>query len=157
MRILVFSDTHTQLEGCIKTIENIIGVDMIIHAGDHSNDAQKLSQIFPDIPVKCVRGNCDLSSAPNELVTEVLNKRIFLTHGHLYNAKLESDYKTLKNRGIEQNCDIVVFGHTHIPYNENLGNIILLNPGSAKYTKTYGVIEIENGKLKSAVLDMPTR
>ena len=157
MRILVFSDTHMQLEGCIQTIENIIGVDMIIHAGDHMSDAKNLSQIFPDIPVKYVAGNCDISFSENELVTEIEGSRIFITHGHLYNVKNENTYQTLKNKGTELGCDIVVFGHTHIPYNENCGNIILLNPGSAKYTKTYGVIEIENNKLKSAVLDMNLR
>ena len=50
-------------------------------------------------------------------------------------------------------ADLVIFGHTHIPYCENNGKIILLNPGSVKMSQTFGVIEIENGKIKAAVCD----
>lgn len=151
MRILVFSDSHKKIDNCIKTIENIIGVDLIIHAGDHSSDAQELARIFPDIPIKYVKGNCDISQAPSELIIEAEDKKIFITHGHNYKVKLEDDYMTLKYRGEELGCDLVVFGHTHVPYNENLGDFCLLNPGSVKYTRTFGVIEVENGKLRTAV------
>ncbi len=157
MRILVFSDTHKNISGCIKTIENIIGVDMIIHAGDHASDACELQKIFPDIPIKFVKGNCDFSNSPAELIIDITaDKKIFVTHGHLYNAKTESDYYSLKNRGLELGCEMVVFGHTHVPYNENFGEITLLNPGSAKYSQTFGVIEVENGKIKSAVCSLNT-
>lgn len=153
MRILVFSDTHKSISTCVKTVDNIIGTDMIIHAGDHSSDAEELQKIFPEIPIKYVRGNCDFSLSPTELVVEAEGKKIFITHGHLYNAKTEGDYCSLKKKGEEIGCDLVVFGHTHIPYNEAFGNITLLNPGSAKYTRTFGVIEIENGILKTSVID----
>ena len=153
MRILVFSDTHGYIEPCIKTINNIIGVDMIIHAGDYDSDARKLEKNFTQIPIKYVRGNCDFSNSPSQMVIEAEGKKIFLTHGHLHNVKNESNYNTIKEKGIEIGADVVVFGHTHIPYCENTGKILLLNPGSAKMTQTFGVIEIENDKIKAAVCD----
>ena len=153
MRILVFSDTHCCIEPCIKTINNIIGVDMIIHAGDHDSDAKKLEKLFPTIPIKYVRGNCDFSSSPSGLTVEIEDKKIFVTHGHLYNVKTEYNYSTLKEKGLSMGADLVVFGHTHIPYCENNGKIILLNPGSVKMSQTFGVIEVENGKIKAAVCD----
>ncbi len=153
MRILVFSDTHCSIEPCIKTINNIIGVDMIIHAGDHDSDARALEKLFPRIPIKYVKGNCDMSNSPSELLIEIDGKKIFLTHGHLYKVKYEYNYETIKKKGLSVGADIVVFGHTHIPYCENFGNILLLNPGSTKTSKKFGVIEIENDKIKAAVCD----
>lgn len=153
MRILVFSDSHKNISDCEKIVNNTLGVDMIIHAGDHSSDAAWLKKIFPEIPIKYVNGNCDYISAPYELIIEAENFKIFLTHGHSYHAKSEERYQTLIDKAVSSGCDCVVFGHTHIPYNDASGKITVLNPGSVKYTKTYGVIEIENGKLRTAVCD----
>jgi len=135
----------------IKVIKRIVGVDMIIHAGDHSSDAEYIEKLFPNIPVKYVRGNCDFSSAPLELIVEVCGKKIFLTHGHFYGVKYEYDYLTIKNRAKELSCDAVVFGHTHKSICDKGTDLTLLNPGSVCYSKTFGVIEIENDKLNAAI------
>ena len=153
MRILVFSDSHKNITRCDAVIRNIVGVDMILHAGDHSSDAVELERMFPEIPIKYVQGNCDFSSAPRELIVEAEGKKIFLTHGHDYGVKLEYDYRTLLNRARDSGCDCAVFGHTHAGYNDCTRGVVLLNPGSINYGGTYGVIEIENGVLKSAVCD----
>lgn len=154
MRILVFSDTHGMIDSCISTVSRIGAVDMILHAGDVSSDAEDLSYIFPDIPVRYVCGNCEMSRIQHELIVEAEGKRIYLTHGHLHNVKYEAGYSTLIAKAKAANADIAVFGHTHNPLCHNLGDLILLNPGSARYGSTYGVLEIENGKIGSAVLDM---
>ena len=153
MRILVFSDSHKNVASCARVINTIVGTDMIIHAGDHASDAAELERLFPGIPVKYVSGNCDFSSAPSELIIEAEGKRIFLTHGHGYNVKYDDSYFSLINHARSLNCDCVVFGHTHQGYNDNLGDLIVLNPGSIKYGATYGVIEIEEGIMKSAICD----
>ena len=128
-------------------INNIKDIDMIIHAGDHWADARELENVFKDIPIKYVKGNCDFSLAPIEELIEIEDKKIFVTHGHMYDVKLEPEkYDTIKKRGL-------TLGYTHIPYNMNLGNITLFNPGSVKYTRNFGVIEIENGKIGTAILD----
>ena len=154
MRILVFSDTHGMIDSCISTVGRIGTVDMILHAGDVSSDAEDLSYIFPDIPVRYVCGNCEMSRIQHELLIEAEGKRIYLTHGHLHNVKYEAGYSTLIKKAKDENADIAVFGHTHNPLCQNLGDLILLNPGSVRYGSTYGVIEIENGKIGTAVLDM---
>lgn len=153
MRIIVFSDTHGTIEPCVGAIGRIKDIDLIIHCGDHWSDARDIGDKFKNIPVKYVRGNCDFALAPIEEIVEAEGKKILVTHGHMYNVKEEKGrYETLKKRGLELGCDAVVFGHTHIAYNENFGNIVLMNPGSAKYGMNYGIIEIENGVLKTAVL-----
>lgn len=153
MRILVFSDSHKNIADCEKIIRNTIGVDMILHAGDHSSDAIQLKNTFPDIPVHYVSGNCDFSAGLQEIIIDACGHRIFLTHGHNYCVKSEEHYRTLIEKAISSDCDCVVFGHTHIPFNDCSSGLTVLNPGSIKYTKTYGVIEIENGTLRSAVCD----
>ncbi len=154
MRILVFSDTHGMTDPCINTVNKIAKVDMILHAGDVSQDAEDLSYIFPDIPVRYVCGNCEISRIAHELELDVEGKRIYLTHGHMHNVKYEAAYTSLIARAQKCGADIAVFGHTHKPICNNLGNLILLNPGSVRYGNTYGVIEIEDGRLKAAVLDI---
>lgn len=152
MRILVFSDTHGDISQCIRLVNTLTGINMIIHAGDHAQDAENLAAEFPNIPVRFVRGNCDISSAPCELIIEAEEKRIFLTHGHLYNVKNEFAFETLAEKVKSINCDLGIFGHTHLGYNANLGRFSLLNPGSIRYCSTYGVVEIDHGKLRTAVL-----
>lgn len=154
MRILVFSDTHGMIEPCIKVISRIRDVDMILHAGDVSSDAEDISYVFPDIPVKYVCGNCEMPRVSAELEFEADGKKIYLTHGHMHNVKNEYAYTTLINRAKTSGADLAVFGHTHKPVCENFGDFVLLNPGSARYGNTYGVVEIEDGKLRAAVLDI---
>lgn len=151
MRIIVFSDSHREVAPCIRVIKNLIGVDMILHAGDHSHDAKQIAAEFPDIPVKYVVGNCDFDSAPSEMVIEAEGKRIFLTHGHNYNVKNELSYSSVCKKALSENCDCVVFGHTHIPHCSVNGSLSILNPGSIRSMGTYGVIEIEDGKLRTAI------
>ena len=154
MRILVFSDSHKKTDACARVIENIIGVDMILHAGDHAADCMELEKMFPDIEFKYVAGNCDFTSAPQELTFNVCGKRIFLTHGHGYAVKYDSDYYTITNKGVSENADLVVFGHTHVPVCDFSKRPAILNPGSIKHGGTYGVIEIEDGKLKACICNV---
>lgn len=151
MRILVFSDSHKNISACISVIENIIGVDMILHAGDHASDAAWIQKCFPDIPVKYVAGNCDMAIAPHELIVEAEDKKIYLTHGHLHSVKSQEDYHTLISAAKNKDCDCVVFGHTHCQTCFRSDDLMVLNPGSIKSLGTFGVIEIENGVLKAAV------
>ena len=153
MRILVFSDSHQDIESCISVVNRIIGVDMLVHAGDHVHDAKRLSLAFPYIPIHFVSGNCDFSDAPKELVFCACEKKMFLTHGHLYNVKNDLEYSRLLSRAAELGCDCAVFGHTHKSLCDVKNGITLLNPGSIRYGKTFGVIEIEDGKLRAAVCD----
>lgn len=151
MRIIVFSDTHRDISPCIKVLGNIIGIDMVLHAGDHLDDAKELCRMFPEFDFEYVPGNCDFSVADSEVVIEAEGKKIFLTHGHGYSVKTDESYTQLKERAKALGCDCAVFGHTHISVSDNSGEITLLNPGSIKQSGTYGVIEIENGVLKTAV------
>ena len=154
MRILVFSDTHGIIEPCIRAIHKSGKVDLILHAGDTSTDAEDLSYIFPEIPIRYVPGNCEISRLNTVDLIDIDDKKIFLTHGHLFNVKNEPSYTTLINKAKDEKATICIFGHTHKPILDNIGTFMLLNPGSVKFGNTYGVIEIENGVAKACILDI---
>ena len=156
MRIVVFSDSHNNISRMEKVLNTLVGVDAVIHAGDGKTDLDEVAENHPEIKFYGVRGNCDGGLAQSEMLITLEDKKIFVSHGHLYNVKTEVEwnYETIRDKGRDLGVDAVVFGHTHIPYNKNWGDIVVMNPGSIKYSGTYGVIEIENGKLKTATLNL---
>lgn len=88
MKLLVVSDTH-------KAFKNLVGImerekpDMVAFCGDLTEDMEELSYLYMDTPFLLVRGNCDYYDSKNrdEMLVEIEGKKIFLTHGHLYNVK----------------------------------------------------------------------
>lgn len=154
-RILIFSDSHGSIYNCITLIE-ALKPTAIIHAGDCMRDCEELMNIYPELTFHCVCGNNDFSARfPGNLCVEEEGKKIFITHGHEYYVKYECNYSTLIQKAQEQNADLCVFGHTHVPYTDVKNGMIILNPGSIRYTGTYGVCEIENGKMKTCILEVP--
>lgn len=152
-RILVFSDTHNDINLCINII-NKIPADMVIHAGDYVRDAEDLKSIFPDKDIRYVKGNGDyFTNAPNKLIVELDGARILVVHGHEQRVKYEPGYNTLISLAEDEECNVVVFGHTHIPDEEYIKGIKVLNPGSAKYGSSYGIIEIEGEDVRICVMN----
>ncbi|SMB89420.1 hypothetical protein SAMN00017405_0612 [Desulfonispora thiosulfatigenes DSM 11270] len=153
MRIGVISDTHRALDLARKVIKDMGNIDLLIHAGDHYQDAMKLGEEF-NIEVKNVVGNCDYLDEGNseELINICEGKiKIFLVHGHQYKVKM--GLQNLYYRGLELGADIIIFGHTHIPLVVKEGDIKILNPGSIGFPRgnqgvTYGLIEIGQDPLE---------
>lgn len=153
-RILIFSDSHGYINDCIHLIDTL-SPNAVIHAGDCVHDCEDIMAVYPDLPMHCVCGNNDFSALfPWDLTVFEGNKKIFITHGHKYCVKYESEYRTLVARAEEIRADLCVFGHTHIPYNDIKNGLTLLNPGSIRYTRTYGVCEIENGTMKTRIMSI---
>lgn len=153
-RILIFSDSHGNINRCIRLIDNL-KPDAVIHAGDYIRDAEDLMSLYSGLPIYCVCGNNDFSARfPSDLSVLTGDKKIFITHGHAYRVKYESEYDTLAKKAQSLNADLCVFGHTHVPYTGYKNGMTILNPGSIKYTGTYAVCEIENGKLKTCILEV---
>jgi putative phosphoesterase len=154
MRILVFSDTHRCINGCVRILETIPDVDLVIHLGDLVQDAQDLATAFPDLHFRMVLGNNDFGyRGLYEDILEAEGFRLYLTHGHLLGVKLDTD--RLVARAKELHADVVLFGHTHKSLLRQAEGITLLNPGASRdFDGSCGVIEIENGKLRCSILPM---
>lgn len=126
MRIAVVSDTHGNWPMVVDAIAKEGIVDCLIFLGDHAADGRQLQKKL-QIPAYIVRGNCDLDDTPEELLVELLGWRLLLCHGHRYQVK--NGLQKLYYRGLEQQADLVLFGHTHEAYLEE-GEVTLINPGS---------------------------
>lgn len=157
MRILVFSDTHYHTLDMKRVIKNHPEADMIIHLGDNERDAEEISSIT-DIPVKQVRGNNDFRpKAPISDTVICEDKKIFFTHGNRY-----IDYngiEALVEAGRAEGADIILFGHTHMPFNKYKDGVFIFNPGSITQPrggsqKSYGIIDIENSQIFMNVAEL---
>lgn len=99
------------------------------------------------VQITAVRGNCDSDvdqmlldfpmMADYNLVLLPNGRRLFLTHGHLYNGDKHPRLRA---------GDVIVSGHTHLPVAEQKDELYLFNPGSVtiprgEYQASYGLLE----------------
>lgn len=134
-RIGVISDTHGRLSS--RVFEIFKDLDMILHAGDiGSEDVLDALEIIA--PVSAVAGNVDHIPPPHNspMIRELETPagRIGMTHGHLPSAP-SSNHAKLVRHFSKFKPAIIVFGHSHIPCLEKLGEVILFNPGSASLSR----------------------
>lgn len=147
-RALIFSDSHGQLENTLAVMKKYTDAEAVFHLGDIEGDADRLRRATA-YPVYIVRGNCDYySDLPTQLIITFGGKKIGMNHGHRYLNY--GGIETFKYWAMEQQVDIAMFGHTHVPYLEQEGSLILLNPGSIsrprqeKHIPTYTVMDIDD-------------
>ena len=142
MRILVVSDTHGDLNTLIRAVNSQPTAEIIVHCGDGEEQVQFLKDNYKDKMIVGVRGNCDWNSLlPATETVNVCGKKIVVTHGHLYNAKL--GLYRIMSAAREQNADILLFGHTHRAMCCYDDGLYILNPGSCHgYMASYGYVDI---------------
>jgi len=152
----VLSDTHSLLLPK-KLLEGLKGVDLIIHAGDLC-DAGIIKTLKTIAPVKAVQGNMDEESLKKKLplkeMFEAEGVKVGVYHGHGGGrnalANVQEQFK-------DDDVDLVIFGHSHQPFNEKIGKTVYFNPGSpndavrAPYF-SYGRIELAAGRIKPSII-----
>lgn len=149
MKILLVSDTHGRDENLEKALE-IEKPQFLCHMGDVEGSEDYIRRIAR-CPVAMVSGNNDFYTDLNpEVVFELEGFRIFMTHGHYYYP--HAGMERLAAAGYRNEADLVLFGHTHRPTLERLGEIIVANPGSLTYPRqekrkpSYMVLYLEKNK-----------
>ncbi|MPN42176.1 hypothetical protein SDC9_189732 [bioreactor metagenome] len=156
MIIGVISDTHLRAGQFlpVRVWEELSKVDLIIHAGDIIRP-DLLTDLSALAPVEAVRGNCDgweLDKLPEQKIVICGGKRIGLIHGAYGPGKTTPERAF---RAFDKNeIDIIIFGHSHIPYSQWHDGILLFNPGSPtdkrrqlKYSM--GLLEIDDHEIKA--------
>lgn len=161
MKIAVISDTHlphADIDFPEELLQELKKVDLIIHAGDHC-ELKFLDKLKSLAEVKTVAGNRDSYSLKEKLdeklTFEKAGKKISVIHGHQFRGKniLQGLNYTFAD------SDIIVFGHTHRPFNERVSDKLFFNPGSPtdkrlEKNHTFGIIEIgEEIKAEIKILD----
>jgi putative phosphoesterase len=125
MKIGVISDTHDFLDPRIPALFQ--GVEHILHAGDIGLPWIIL-QLESIAPVTAVLGNNDEGLSYKETEVIELASRKFLIH-HIINVDQLSE--TASKRITREKPDVVVFGHSHKPFNQHIGTTLYFNPGYA--------------------------
>jgi putative phosphoesterase len=150
-RIGVVSDTHMFSRGAklpAALTQGLAGVDLLLHAGDFTDPA--VAVLLESLaPLEAVAGNNDGVSIIERFgfrkIVEAGGRRIGLVHGHEGPGR-STEWKALQAFR-DETVDIVVFGHSHIPYSNTVDGILLFNPGSPTDKRweprySYGIIEL---------------
>ena len=152
MKIGVISDTH--IKSPDKLLPNAVfqafeGVDLILHAGDIRIE-EVLLQLEAIAPVQAVSGNNDgyeiyRKHGTRKIIT-IGGKKIGMTHGV---SRGKTDMNAY-GEFIDDHVDCIVYGHSHIPHNEIINDILFFNPGSATQRRfqprhSVGILHIDQG------------
>lgn len=154
-RALVLSDTHLRPGGRRRlpdAVYRALGeADVVLHAGDIVT-ADLVHELSGFAPVHAVLGNNDsdpaLSVLPETRLDVVDGVRVAMVHDSGPRAGREA---RLRRRFPD--ADVVVFGHSHIPWNQpGLDGQLLFNPGSpterrAQPHHTFGLLRLDAGRV----------
>lgn len=147
-RVLVCSDSHGN-ERALSAAVEAERPDLLLFLGDGAEDVACLRGAFPALEVRAVRGNCDFCSAdPLLRVTDVDGVRIFMTHGHKYNVKLDPTLLRLRYAALERGAGLALFGHTHRPMQGRADGMLVLNPGAME-EGNYAIVTVDGGAVEA--------
>lgn len=157
MRILVMSDSHHRTAVIDKALFAQPTAEYVFFLGDNVSDIEDYELLYPDKTFFSVSGNCDYNSfIPSTGVETVAGKRIFYTHGHTLGVKGSTAH--LRAAAEQNNCDIALFGHTHISKIVYDNGIYLVNPGSISSPRSgrpsYAVIDITDGGIMPVIVEL---
>lgn len=149
MRIGVISDTHGLFRPEVR--EAFAGVDHILHSGDIGG-VEVLEELRAIAPVTACAGNVDgfrCGDAGRTARIELGGKRFLLVH-----IRDEAE-KELRRAP----ADVVIFGHSHKPYDAREGAVWWFNPGSAGPRRFHlpicvGLLENAGGRWRSRHLGL---
>ena len=143
MRILVLSDSHGRIGALIDVLLAYPESTPVLFLGDGIRDAEEAAQIAVGRPLYMVRGNNDFSAGGLVPETQELvlgGKRLFLTHGHRFGVKSGLDRVVAEAR--RRGADVLLYGHTHVPFIGYENGLHILCPGSLRYSGSYGLLDI---------------
>ena len=160
MIVVVTSDTHMPKRGKklpTQLLAECRTADLIIHAGDWST-VDVYHELSKYADVKGVHGNIDSGEVielfPAKELLEIEGMRIGVVHGH-------GDKKTTEKRALDafgpSLPDVIIFGHSHIPFLRYAKKTLLMNPGSPTDKRaipyfSYGILTINDGILKTEIV-----
>lgn len=154
--IAIVSDTHAprfwkRLPAAVAA--HLEGVDAILHAGDVCVPSV-LDELAAFAPVHVVLGNNDGADvaawgAPETLELELDGVRVAMIHD-----SGQKQGRARRMRALFPDADLVVFGHSHIPWDTEEDGQRLFNPGSPTDKRrqprgTMGRLVIDDGQITS--------
>lgn len=159
LRVAVISDTHApRFWKAVPSAvaDQLAGIDLILHAGDVCVPSV-LDELATFAPVHVVQGNNDgpdvaAWGARETLELDLGGVRVAMIHDS--GAK---DGRAARMRRRFPAADLVVFGHSHIPWDTETDGQRLFNPGSPTDKRrqprgTMGQLVIDGGRIAAATI-----
>lgn len=158
MKVVVLADTHTR--GFTRALPfgawpYIETADHILHAGDVVDPAL-LDELKAFAPVTVVMGNCDGLDIRDWGATDQAQVAFDgVKIGMIHDAGLGGRRRD-RMKARFPDARVVVFGHSHLPFNEDQDGLLLFNPGSPTWKRkapfpSMGILWIENGGVEGEI------
>jgi uncharacterized protein len=150
-RIGVISDTHIPHFARVPEVvwEHFAGVELVIHSGDLSI-LSVIKQLETIAPVLAVQGNVEREEV---VVALPIKREVVVGHCRIGVVHILGDSKYYARTARQEFpvARVVVFGHSHNPYNQEHDGQLLFNPGSAtdrrrQPTCSIGMLYIDDEK-----------
>ncbi|MDP9174542.1 MAG: YfcE family phosphodiesterase [Planctomycetota bacterium] len=163
MLIGILSDTHDNLAAAAAGMAVLrgAGAEFFIHCGDvgseqildllagaksmfvwgnNDYDRAELARYAADLEIKC---------GDNYGEVEIDGKKIVVTHG--------DEPRMLARAMAPQACDYLLMGHTHVPRDERVGGLRIINPGALHRAarKTVAVLDPRRDLLRLLTVPEP--
>jgi uncharacterized protein len=131
--LAIIADTHLPRGARTRSVggecrRRLAAADLILHAGDFLA-ASVLHDLRAVGPVHAVYGNLDeqelRETLPERRIVEVEEIRIGMVH--IAGPRVGREERLAR---WFPECDVVVYGHTHVPQVDHHGDHWILNPGS---------------------------
>lgn len=151
MQIVLASDTHGRNEKLTSLEQEYPQASLYLHTGDWGGNPVDYPHWIG------VKGNCDAAGydLPWTRIVEAAGHKILLIHGQQFDARSRID--GLANLARKEGCDIVVFGHTHVPQIVNRNGILIINPGSLARSRdgmgmSYALLNLDGNQAEAKIL-----
>jgi uncharacterized protein len=157
MRVVALADTHAprRWKSCPPPVAELLRqADVILHAGDVCT-ASVLDELSGYAPVLAVLGNNDGPDVADWGATPILQTDLDGLRVAMIHDSGAAAGRPQRMRRRFPDAELVVFGHSHIPLDDQSGGVRIFNPGSPTDRRrqphgTVGVLQIEAGRLVTA-------
>lgn len=133
--IVVTSDSHGNTNALKDIALRYPDAFCYLNLGDFCDSEEAIS------PFLAIKGNNDYLPIPLQRIITIDNTRILMLHGHNIFLSLSNLLAIAKRN----NCNIILYGHTHILNYKIIDNVHIINPGAityprSEYGQTYALI-----------------
>lgn len=159
MRVLLLADTHLPVRAAAlpeQVWAEVAAADLVVHAGDWVESALLDELEERSASVLGCWGNNDgpelRRRLPEVALADIEGVRLGVVHETGQKAGREA-----RMRVAYPDLDLLVFGHSHIPWDTSVDGLRLLNPGSPTDRRrqphgTYMTLTLEEGQVRDVVL-----
>jgi putative phosphoesterase len=159
VRVAVLSDTHSPRywKACPPAVgRRLERAELILHAGDVCR-AETLDELAAFAPVRAVLGNNDGPDVAARGVPERLEFDLDGLPVAMIHDSGPASGRAARLRRLFPGASLVVFGHSHIPWDQTVDGQRAVNPGSPTDKRrqphgTMGELVIEDGRLVSVAI-----